>query len=102
MKKGTGTHMKTYFFEQTQQFVLNQIESIDNTIAYANRQDWTRTEKIDYCERKIRNTRESVYGALIYSEVYLRAITETEYKGLTDVLDDVSFDRESKLWELID
>ena len=87
----------TFTLEQITNYVEGCIADMTGHIEHAKTiEDWTAERRYEWAEGCIEADRERGFGALVFTEVYLRAIEEKDYKKLNNKLSDAYFEAKEK------
>lgn len=92
----------TYTLEQITNYVDGCIADMTRHLEHAKGNDggpiteWTAEHKYNWAVGCIEADRERGFGALVFTEVYLKGIEEKQYKKLNDRLSDAYFEAKEK------
>lgn len=83
----------TYTLEQITSYVDNCIADMTRHLEHAKTiEDWTAERRSDWAVGCIEAGRERAFGALVFTLVYLKEITDAQYKKLDNKLTDAYFE----------
>ena len=91
----------TYTLEKLTSYVDNSIDSMDRKIEYAKTiEGWTNERRSEWAVGCVESEHDKAFGALVFAQVYLKEITEAQYKKLNDRLFDEFWKAREKAREI--